>query len=209
MRNAFVSFGLCAVVALIGCATDTGTEITWKTVFKTPLAWSGNLGGLAGADQLCSDAAKSAGLPGTYVAWLSTSTVNAIDRVTGNGPWLTAESDEGGVVEVFASHADLAADHIETDIPAPSRDTSMEAQPGVWTGTTNQGQSTGYDCDGWTSSGLDGDPIHPTQGTFGEFTLEVLDWSKTWSQMASDDPGNPPVAPEHCIEALHLYCFED
>lgn len=35
---------------------------------------------LAGADAICNARAAEAGLPGTYVAWLSTTTVAAIDR---------------------------------------------------------------------------------------------------------------------------------
>jgi hypothetical protein len=39
------------------------------------------LGGLAGADQFCQASAAAAGLPGTYRAWLSDSTADAVDRV--------------------------------------------------------------------------------------------------------------------------------
>lgn len=47
----------------------------------------GNLGGLAGADQVCQSLAQSAGAGGkTWHAYLSTSTVDAKTRI-GNGPW--------------------------------------------------------------------------------------------------------------------------
>ena len=47
----------------------------------------GNLGGLAGADQVCQSLAKTAGAGGkTWRAYLSTSTVDAKSRI-GNGPW--------------------------------------------------------------------------------------------------------------------------
>jgi hypothetical protein len=47
----------------------------------------GNLGGLAGADQVCQSLAKAAGAGGkTWRAYLSTSTVDAKSRI-GNGPW--------------------------------------------------------------------------------------------------------------------------
>jgi len=45
------------------------------------------MGGLAGGDMLCNDAATAAGLPGAYVAFLSTATVNAIDRLAGSRGW--------------------------------------------------------------------------------------------------------------------------
>lgn len=44
-----------------------------KTVFVTSGTYTGNLGGLTGADQECNTLAAAANLPGTYKAWLSTS----------------------------------------------------------------------------------------------------------------------------------------
>ena len=50
-----------------------------------------NLGGLAGADRQCLILAEAAGVKGkTWRAYLSTSTVNARDRI-GNGPWFNAK----------------------------------------------------------------------------------------------------------------------
>src|SRR5882672_5866287 len=47
----------------------------------------GNLGGLAGADQVCQSLAQAAGAGRrTWHAYLSTSTVDAKTRI-GNGPW--------------------------------------------------------------------------------------------------------------------------
>ena len=49
-----------------------------------------NLGGLEGADRQCLILAEAAGVTGkTWRAYLSTSTVNARDRI-GNGPWFNA-----------------------------------------------------------------------------------------------------------------------
>src|SRR5690606_988458 len=47
-----------------------------------------DLGGLEGADRICADRAAAAGLPGTYVAWLSTRTVDARDRLAGARGWV-------------------------------------------------------------------------------------------------------------------------
>jgi len=43
-------------------------------VFVTSSTHSANFGGLSGADTICQNLANSAGLPGTYLAWLSDST---------------------------------------------------------------------------------------------------------------------------------------
>ncbi len=45
-----------------------------KFVFVTSSGFFGNLGGTAGGNTDCNNAASSAGLPGTYKAWLSTAT---------------------------------------------------------------------------------------------------------------------------------------
>jgi hypothetical protein len=49
------------------------------------------LGGLSGADGFCQKRADTAGLVGTYVAWLSSSTVDAKDRIAGARGWIRAD----------------------------------------------------------------------------------------------------------------------
>jgi len=53
----------------------------------------GSLGGLAGADAICANAAASARLPGTFIALLSTSTLNARDRLAGSRGWVNTAGD--------------------------------------------------------------------------------------------------------------------
>jgi hypothetical protein len=59
---------------------------TRHTIFVTSSATDGNIGGLVGADAKCQTAATAAGLTGTYVALLSTETVDMRDRFTTSGP---------------------------------------------------------------------------------------------------------------------------
>lgn len=71
---------------------EAGASGGGARVFVTATSYAAkSLGGgasrVAGADGFCANAAAAAGLGGNWVAWLSTSTVNAIDRVTGTGPW--------------------------------------------------------------------------------------------------------------------------
>ena len=51
-----------------------------KKVFVTSQTYTGNLGGLAGADAKCQNLADAAGLPGTFKAWLSDGTTSAASR---------------------------------------------------------------------------------------------------------------------------------
>ena len=72
---------ICDVNA--SCNPDTGEcESSSKIIFITSETYTGNLGGLAGADVECNSLAEAAELSGTYKAWLSTPTVSAADRLT-------------------------------------------------------------------------------------------------------------------------------
>ena len=51
-----------------------------KIIFVTSTKHTGNLGGLSGADSICQNLAKTAGLPGNFQAVMSDSTTNAKDR---------------------------------------------------------------------------------------------------------------------------------
>lgn len=53
-----------------------------KTIFLTSESFDGNLGGLTGADLKCQTAASTAGLTGTYKAWLSDSITAVKDRLS-------------------------------------------------------------------------------------------------------------------------------
>ena len=77
-----------AVVGLGAYTVIAQTPAANMSFFVTSSnAKGGNLGGLAGADQVCQALAKSAGAGNkTWRAYLSTSTVDAKSRI-GNGPW--------------------------------------------------------------------------------------------------------------------------
>ena len=89
-------------------------------------AAGGNYGGLTGADQRCQDLAAAANLPGdSWAAYLSTSTVNARDRI-GVGPWYNRA---GTLIaaDVNALHsngiaASAALDELGNAVPANRHD---------------------------------------------------------------------------------------
>ncbi|HYL59494.1 MAG TPA: hypothetical protein VEU51_11520, partial [Candidatus Acidoferrales bacterium] len=60
--------------------TATATPV-FNKVFVTSSTFDGNLGGQAGADADCASLASGAGLAGTFKAWLSTSGLNAKDKL--------------------------------------------------------------------------------------------------------------------------------
>ncbi len=65
-------------------------------VFVTSQAFSGNLGGVEGADRICNELASDASLPGEYKVWLASSVYNAgtaaydLEEHTPNGDFVQA-----------------------------------------------------------------------------------------------------------------------
>jgi hypothetical protein len=152
-------------------------------VFVTSGTYDGNLGGLTGADYICNTLAGAAGLGGTFVAWLSDSTADARDRLTGAGPFVTLQGHT-----VATDVADL------TDglIGSISRDEYNDPPDisGVWTGTNPDGTWYGLDCLGWTSN-VNGGSVLGRRGN-------KATTSTSWTSFSNNV----------CFSKRHLYCFQ-
>jgi len=97
---------------------------------------SGDLGGLAGADMTCNNLAAAAGLGGNWVAWLSTSTENAVDRLTpGSGPFVRASAT--GTV-IANDIIELTSGTLQTRIGFDELGADVGSGL-VWTGTAPDG----------------------------------------------------------------------
>ncbi len=116
--------------------------------FVTSKAYNGDLGGLAGADQLCQDLAEAAGLPAnTYVPWLSTPSVNAIDRFGNARGWVRVDGKP-----LADTIADITAGRMFHPLRVDEFGNFDDTTSGfVWTGNINWAGS-GESCNGWTSS---------------------------------------------------------
>ena len=116
-------------------------------VFVTSDTWSGDHGGVAGADQHCQDAADAAGLGGVWVAWLSSTSRSARDQV-GPGPYVLLD----GTV-IATDLADLTDGGIAHAIDLDETGTLRSTW--VYTGSTDDGTrgtntSTNGLCTDWT-----------------------------------------------------------
>lgn len=99
--------------------------------------YKGDLGGLEGADALCQNAAAAASLEGSYVAWLSDFSNDAIDRITGDGPWYDLADQR-----VFANHAALSTSPlVAIDVDETGETLSIGGR--VWTATSAGGTRDG------------------------------------------------------------------
>lgn len=143
---------------------------------------TGNLGGIAAADQLCTTLATAAGLGGTYRAWLSISGADAIDHITSAGPWQLVNGDvvadnKAGLMVAQLKHL---VNRDEKGAVPP------DAEDRVWTGTGSNGRYVGPDCAQWAGGG---------SGLVGEAkNAGASNWSA--------------LAPEACTEVNRVYCFE-
>jgi hypothetical protein len=134
---------------------------------KSDKGFGGNLGGLAGADAICTRIAEAA-VPGSgakgWRAFLSTTTVNAIERI-GSGPWydrndkLVASNTAGLLQERPAG--ETTVNDLPNELGLPNRagtGTGMDDNHDTITASNTQGKwDGGATCDDWTlASGSDG-----------------------------------------------------
>ena len=178
-----------------------------KLVFVTSAAYDGNLGGLSGADAKCNAAAASAGLPGTYKAWLSDSTASPSTRFTQSAVLPYRRVDGTLVARNWADLTDLILAAPINALAAPINVTESGSTLGTnqyaWTYTTFRGSEVvdlgpiflgGLHCADWTSNargeyGIVGDPADDiddgTLGGWSVFDVAVCD-----------------------ATGVHLFCFQ-
>jgi hypothetical protein len=130
-----------------GNTEGTGSAIRNYVFVTSGQIVPGDLGGLAGADEYCQASADAAALPGTYVAWLSTTTVDAIERLGDAQGWARIDG------RPFARSAE---DLMLREMFYPIRVDELGVDHGVVSTATATGAEGTYigpsDCDGYTST---------------------------------------------------------
>jgi hypothetical protein len=126
-------------------------------------AKGGNLGGLAGADQVCQSLAKAAGAGAkTWRAYLSTSTVDAKSRI-GNGPWynfkgeLIAQNvadlhtaDKNKISGTTALTEKGTVPNYLAMVDGKAAPAAQPLQHDILTGTNEDGTKNADTCNNWT-----------------------------------------------------------
>lgn len=187
----------------LGTGESQATGQKWSAPgavsFLTRAHGSGDLGswpgagsavGVAAGDAICRASATVAHLPapGSFVAWLSTATTDARDRLTSNGPFLRID----GVI-VADNKADLTNGTNDNSMHQFENGAYVVDEGGgyAWTGTLGDGTADGTDhCSGWTNG---------TTAVSGLFGAASSTRDFHWT-----DEGSP-----HCNADLHLYCFSN
>ena len=130
-------------------------------VFVTSTTYTGGLGVLAGADNKCKNRAVAAGLPGTFMAWLSDAFLAPATRFTqSTGPYQLVTG-----ATVATNWSDLTDGTLAAAIQVNELGVTVGAPFEVWTNTKPDGtQETTVPahCDNWTDA-----TTPPPQGRYG------------------------------------------
>lgn len=163
-------------------AVEPDGDAAGLRVFLTTLAYTADLGGIVGADEICQFEAEGAQLSGRWRAWISDSSIDAIDRITGDGPWV----DTGGTL-LFNNHAHLRTAPLSPIVLDP------------------YGQDTAFHDSVWTGTGTGGRRVWPD--TCGDWTTE--DWTRDAGSGITAVGGQwTDSGPLPCEWEARLYCFE-
>ncbi|MBM3818965.1 MAG: hypothetical protein FJW14_08115 [Acidimicrobiia bacterium] len=167
---------LCLTVAAAAAGSDTASAQQNRPGFFVSSATSGtgNLGGLAGADKICTQLAKATSAPNrmwrAYLSTTGTGAVNARDRI-GNGPWYNVK---GQLVaqNVAELHTDKANINNDTALDEQGRTINSQGAPNrhdILTGSTTDGRATDMTCNNWTSDSTGSAMLgHHDRLTFGK-----------------------------------------
>ncbi len=145
----------------------------------------GDLSGPEAMDSVCQVHADGAVLGGEWTAWVSTESVDAIDRIVGDGPWVRMDGEL-----LFLNRAKLAL----TPEHSISLDEYLVSQAGeqAWTGTTLGGIYGGDDCQGFATASEE------VRGIIGNTSYTNSYWTDDRTQFGFD----------RCGFQARLYCFE-
>lgn len=120
--------------------------VSSRIVFVTSRTVTAAFGGIAGADQLCTDLARSAGLPGQYLVWLSDSSTSPAARFARSElPYVLVNG-----TLVANNWTDLVDGQLAAPIDADEYGSPTFAAE-VWTGTYADGTAATDTCNDWTS----------------------------------------------------------
>jgi hypothetical protein len=185
------------------CGTDP------KIAFVTSTLYTGNLGGLNGADQKCNERAKAGSQPGTYRAWLSDDSQSPSTRFSmKGGPIRLVDGSELARTwaELFANGAARPLNFTELGtrppkaLPGPGLTdpgcATEESHAVVWSNTNTRGLRVAADrnCMNWTTV------------NYNRLNMGRWDDQKYWSSWCTRN--GPDEIQNYCESKAPLYCFQ-
>lgn len=193
----------CSTPARLLCFEPGASEVTpisWSPAalaFVTSVygngdlsSWSaaGGASGIGAGDAICRNLAEAAHLPApeSFVAWLSTTTVDAADRLTLAG--VAYRRPDG--FRIAASKASLLASGPAVSLHVDETGSYIQAIPSTLTGTDETGQAAASHCLNWSSG-------QASEGGWRGFAS--LDSSGQWTDHSEST----------CNQNGRFYCFSN
>jgi hypothetical protein len=173
-------------------------------VFLSSATYNGNLGGLAGADEKCQALAVAANLDGVFIAWLSSSTTDAIERLAGTAGRFALV--DGTLVALDL--ADLTDGSLVAPIDVTESGVTISDEARAWTGTAASGTACFQASNGECAL------TEPSGGTPQRFACNS--WTETLDPFGTEAvTGIASVTEEwtaegdrDCGDLLRLVCFQ-
>jgi hypothetical protein len=188
--------GACGNVCASGSCVD---GLCSKLVFVTSQAWTGDLGGISGADSRCQTLAAAAGLNGTFKAWLSDDLGNSPNTRFTRSPAAYVLVNGAVVAKNWSALVGALYGNASTNLTHSISLDERGAQPAagslVWTGTMESGTgATGLrTCNNWTSG------TNTDTGYFGSWSNFDIGWTSSSTSYYTS---------YQCSTLGALYCFE-
>jgi hypothetical protein len=165
-------------------SSTTAADTTKRVFVSSALLWSVEVDD---ADTLCQELADSATLGGEWVAWTSTSEMDAIDKLDPDGGPYVLLNDGATVVAI--DNADLLDGELAQNIGLTELGMPTEGAINVWTGTSIDGTLSPHNCEDWTV------PSNEASSTFGAASSTSNCWTDCGGQLI-------------CTGHVRVYCFE-
>jgi hypothetical protein len=159
-----------------------------KIAFVSSQAFTGDLGGLEGADNTCTQLASSAGLSGPYKAWLGDGYASPDTRFVRST--LAYKLING--TTIAQSYADLTDGTLLAPINVTESGEVIDEQL-VWSGVRSDGTAVSSirNCDAWTN---DVNPSSP--------------WADVGVVGRTDALWTDEAGSTYCTELTRIYCFQ-
>lgn len=147
------SLGPCTFTVTATTTVSARFAVLGNVAFVTSSVHTGDFGGLAAADTICDTLARDAGLPdASYVAWLSTQSVNAgaaARGITGRNGFVRTDG-----LPVAYQGSDLTSGGLRHPILLDENGANVGPPNLAWTGTEPDGTVGGIadTCNDWTSA---------------------------------------------------------
>ena len=178
------------------CSSLGACRAAQMRVFTTSVSGSSDIdqwaqtdqSALAGADEICNVLAAAQGIEDTFVAWLSSTSVDAKDRIPDSSYYLVDLA-----TKVVDSKADLVDGSLDNSINM--FETGATGSDYVWTGTLTSGtKNTDGEYDQCSTGGVWWTNSGGVKAMIGRMHVTATDWVQAGAMS--------------CSGSARLYCFE-